>query len=259
MQTSIYKLTKEKDELADKVAQLTGEVQDLNTHLGQSNDLTTSVQDDMERVVAEREELQVQLAAVQAQMAATQARSELEATTLRDRIKKLENIPPPTDPRVGELERQLADLNSMVESLTLDKEQLAEEQELLDEKYLQAQIDLEEALAEVQTLTSLNEAQAAAAAAHGGARSGGAATDTDEGGALALASLKAENEKLREALRRLNSSSVQDKQTLAAQTPRLAALEIEVAELKVRNLLLLYIFSVYYITSCVDISVAVDI
>lgn len=242
MQTSIYKLTKEKDELAEKVAQLTGEVQDLNTHLGQSNDLTTSVQDDMERVVAEREELQVQLAAVQAQMAATQARSELEATTLRDRIKKLENTPPPKDPRVGELERQLADLNSMVESLTLDKEQLAEEQELLDEKYLQAQIDLEEALAEVQTLTSLNEAQAAAAAAHGGARSGGAATD--EGGALALASLKAENEKLREALRRLNSSSVQDKQTLATQTPRLAALEIEVAELKVETCYY-FIFSLY--------------
>jgi NAD(P)H-hydrate repair Nnr-like enzyme with NAD(P)H-hydrate epimerase domain len=79
----------------------------------------------------------------------------------------------------------------------------------------------------VQTLTSLREAQTATAAAHAGSG--------EEGGdAVTVATLKAESEKLREALRRLNSSSVQDKQTLATQGARLSALDQEVVALRVR-------------------------
>jgi len=155
--------------------------------------------------------------------------SDFETTSTR--LTKLENTPAPVDPRLPELEKQVAELSAMVESLTMDKEQLAVDLELLDEKYLQAQIELEEALAEVQTVTSLHEAQTAAVAAHS---TGSQGQGQGEGGDGALVlTLRAKNDKLREALRRLNSVSVQDKQTLGAQGPRLAALDKEVAELRV--------------------------
>ena len=142
------------------------------------------------------------------------------------------------DPRIAEFERQIADLNAMVEGLTLDKEQLTVEQELLDDKYLQAQIELEEALAEVEALTSVNEAQAAAAAAAAGAGGGSntassSSADGSGGGDGAIvAALRAENDKLREALRRLNSVSVQDKQSLVTQNARVTALEAETSKLE---------------------------
>lgn len=233
MQTSIYKLNQEKDELSAQIASLTIEVANLNAHLNDSSDLTSSMQEEIERAAAEKEAAQRQVRDLQAQLDAAKAQSNKDVAALRDRVKTLENTPPPKDPRLPELERQVADLTSMVESLTLDKEQLTVEQELLDEKYLQAQLDLEEALAEVQTLTSLHEAQASAAAAHGARTVGTSAAEDGADGALALATIRAENEKLREALRRLNSVSVQDKQTLATQTARLAVLEKEYVELKV--------------------------
>jgi regulator of replication initiation timing len=224
MQTSIYKLNQEKDELFDKVAALNVEVVQLNTHVHKSNDLAVALQEEVDREVAEKKALRAELKAAHEAAQRAQTAANEEAATLTARIQKLENTPPPKDPRVAELESEVEKLNRAVETLALEKEALAVEQEELDEKYLQAQIDLEEALLEVQTLTALREAQVQAQPV----------TATEEGGdAQALATARAENDKLREALRRLNTTAAQDKTTLATQSTRLTALESEVSELRV--------------------------
>jgi chromosome segregation ATPase len=224
MQTSIYKLNQEKDELFDKVAALNAEVVQLNTHVHKSNDLAVALQEEVDREVAEKKALRAELKAAHEAAQRAQAAANEEATTLRARVQQLENTPPPKDPRVAELESEVEKLSRAVETLALEKEALAVEQEELDEKYLQAQIDLEEALLEVQTLTELREAQVQAQPV----------TVAEEGGdAQALATARAENDKLREALRRLNATAAQDKTALATQSTRLTALESEVSELRV--------------------------
>ena len=233
LQTSIYKLNEEKDEMVDRIALLNHESAKLNAHLDASNNLATSLQDDLEHAHSQSQTLKATIAELKTEMEQSKMQGKKEIATLQDRIKTLENTPPPKDPRLPELERQVAELNSMVESLTLDKEQLTVEQEELDEKYLQCQIDLEEALAEVQSLKSLGEAQAAAGAARGASTAAVGTGGEGEDLSTALAALKIENDKLREALRRLNTVSVQDKQTLASQTSRLTALETEATELRV--------------------------
>jgi hypothetical protein len=105
---------------------------------------------------------------------------------------------------MGKLERQVAsqlkeleELQSMVESLTVDKEMLEEEKDVAEDKVLEAELQLE------QLKLDLAAAQAAAQAAPSAA-----AHAADKAGPDGVA---AENEKLREALKRLHAASTQDK------------------------------------------------
>lgn len=82
---------------------------------------------------------------------------------LKSKIFAYENTPPPLiaddhpmiKSKTEEYERQIHELTNDIEKLMFDKEQSALELELLEEKYLQAQIDLEEVLvANIQCKTT---------------------------------------------------------------------------------------------------------
>ncbi len=98
----------------------------------------------------------------------------------------------------------------------------------------------------MQSLKSRGEAQAAAGAARGASTAAMGASGEGEDLSTALAALTIENDKLREALRRLNTVSVQDKQTLTTQTSKLTALEAEATELRVPSLDLFFALFTYF-------------
>ena len=250
MQNNIYKLTKDKDELHRTIADLERQLEAANEHLHEANDLTHSLQ-------AREEELEAQLrkrdARIQQFAAAAAAGGTGGGGGSGGAAEKCLNC--------SLLADSIADLTATVEDLTLDKEQLGLEKELLEEKLLQSQVDNEEALAKVEELLSA-KARADAAAAHSAGKplfpSGATAADGINAAAAEIAAmgmgsatqevtatlaaaaeaealtfqLRDENEKLREALRRLNIASTNDKNTLAVLVPRAQAYEEELDVLR---------------------------
>ena len=125
------------------------------------------------------------------------------------------------------LESQVQELSSALEALTLDKEQLSVDYELLEERYLQVQIDLEEALLRAAAIEGGTDGSNATATAGG--------TETDgrsSSGNISIQSLKTENNRLREALRLLNASSTHDKALLSRLDTRLDSQEGELDALR---------------------------
>lgn len=102
------------------------------------------------------------------------------------------------------LEAQLVELNETVEMLTLDKEQLMIDKELLEEQITQLKSQLNHPVS--SSSPSINAEE--------------------------MHRLKEENEKLRDALRRLNDQSIKDKDTAQLQTIKINELTKESEELK---------------------------
>ena len=126
------------------------------------------------------------------------------------------------------IESQVQELSSALEALTLDKEQLSVDYELLEERYLQVQIDLEEALLRAAAIEGGNGSLATATATTEGTEKDGRSSS----GNISIQSLQTENNRLREALRLLNASSTHDKALLSRLDTRLDTQEGELDALR---------------------------
>jgi len=193
LRTSLESMSAEKGLLQSAVERQKDDIQRTEREKAELNSLAEHLTDQIEALQREKSAVVDDAAAVRSKHHSDLLR---ELSEYKARILALENAAKVQDPQLAMYKSQVQELSHVVEALKVEKEQLSVDCELLEEKYLQVQIDLEEALLRCAVAEDGYNADTAR-------RNGSTSSDSQ--------SLLTENNRLREALRLLNASNTNDK------------------------------------------------